>query len=124
MEDQLYNELKERLMKDGLISIKEKPVKGQRKLKELHFLEKAYKHFRDRQEVLYKISLRSRNRNDWTDHNLCLISYGWDNVRKLVCWTYGVNTIKDLPDDKQEEINNFAISILDNLFDKYSKLWE
>lgn len=122
MTDQEYKELKERLAKEGLL-VKKKTIKGQSKLKQMHFLERAYKHFRDRQEILYKIS-KDREWDDWTKHNLCLISYGWDNIRNLVCWAYGVNVIQDLPDDKQDEVNDLAIKIIDIVFDQYSKLWE
>lgn len=126
MTDEEYKELKKRLSDEGLLCKKKdyiKSVNGQAKRKELYFLERAYKHFRNRQEILYKISM-SREWHDWTNHNLSLISYGWDNIRKLVLWSYGVNIIRELPDDKQEEINDFAINIIDTIFDRYSKLWE
>ena len=118
MKDQIHEELKE-----GLLGKEKDYAKGQSKLKQMHFLERAYKHFRDRQEILYKISV-SKEYGDWTNHNLCLISYGWDNIRKLVLWSYGVNQIQYLPDDKQDEINDLAIKIVDSIFDQYSKLWE
>ena len=123
MTDQMYEEFKQRLSEEGLLVKKKKPAKGQSKIKELRFLEKAHIHFKDRQKILYELSY-SREWNDWTNHNLCLISYGWDNIRHLICWTYGVNVIKDLPDDKQDEINDLAIKIIDLIFDQYSKLWE
>ena len=123
MDDQMYEELKERLEKEGLVFKQKDSVKGDAKLKQMQFFNRAYRHFRQRQEVLHQISYK-REWGDWTKHNLSLICYGWDNVRHLVCWTYGVNVIQDLPDDKQDEINDLAIHIIDTLFDQYSKLWE
>lgn len=125
MTDELYKELKDRLIEEGLICKRKdfnESVKGQAKRKELFFLDRAHAHFKKRQEALYELS-RSRSWDDWTKHNLCMISYGWENIRKLVLWSYGVNIIRQLPDDKQDEINNFAIKIIDNVFDQYSELW-
>ena len=126
MTDEEYKELTKRLAKDGLIcKMKEckESIKGELKRKELYFLDRAYQHFRNRQAILYEVS-RGRGWDDWTNHNLCLISYGWDNIRKLVLWSYGVNIIRQLPDDKQDEINDFAIKIIDSIFDQYSNLWK
>ena len=126
MTDEMYKELKERLTEEGLICKRKdfnESVKGQAKRKELFFLDRAYAHFKDRQEILFKLS-SNRDWDDWTNHNLCMISYGWENIRKLVLWSYGVNIIRHLPDDKQDEINDFAIKIIDNVFDQYSKLWD
>ena len=126
MTDEMYEELKARLTEEGLICKKKdynESVKGEAKRKELYFLDRAYKHFRARQEDLYTLS-RGRGWGDWTNHNLSLISYGWDNIRKLVLWSYGVNGIRYLPDDKQDEINDFAIKIINDVFDQYSKMWE
>ena len=126
MIDETYKELKERLTEEGLICKRKdfnESVKGQAKRKELFFLDRAHAHFKDRQEILFKLS-SSRDWDDWTNHNLCMISYGWENIRKLVLWSYGVNIIRHLPDDKQDEINDFAIKIIDNVFDQYSKLWD
>ena len=126
MTDEMYKELKERLAEEGLICKRKdfnEFVKGQAKRKELFFLDRAYAHFKDRREILFKLS-SSRDWDDWTNHNLCMISYGWENIRKLVLWSYGVNIIRHLPDDKQDEINDFAIKIIDNVFDQYSKLWD
>ena len=126
MTDEMYKELKERLAEEGLICKRKdfnESVKGQAKRKELFFLDRAYAHFKDRQEILFKLS-SSRDWDDWTNHNLSMISYGWENIRKLVLWSYGVNIIRHLSDDKQDEINDFAIKIIDNVFDQYSKLWD
>lgn len=125
MTDETYKELKERLAADGLIIKKtyKEVVRDKLKQKELQFLDKAHKHFRARQHILYELSM-SRGWNDYTSHNLCMISYGWDNIRKLVLWSYGVSGIRYLPDDKQDEINDYAIKIIDTIFDQYSKLWE
>ena len=123
MTEEIYKDLRDRLEKDGLLVKKKDLIKGAAKLKELHYLERAYKHFRDRQDILYKISM-DKEWSDWTNHNLSLISYGWDNVRHLICWTYGVNIIRDLPYDRQDEVNDLAIKIIDVVFDQYSKLWE
>lgn len=122
MTDKMYEELKVCLSKEGSLVVKVH-FKGTAKQKQMYFLERAYKHFRDRQAILYKIS-RSREWTDWTNHNLSLISYGWDNVRHIVCWSYGVNRIQELPDDKREEINDLAIEIIDIVFNQYSKLWD
>ena len=126
MTDEMYKELKERLTEEGLICKRKdfnESVKGQAKRKELFFLDRAHTHFKDRQEILFKLS-SNRDWDDWTNHNLCMISYGWENIRKLVLWSYGVNIIRYLPDDKQDEINDFAIKIIDNVFHQYSKLWD
>ena len=126
MTDEMYKELKERLAEEGLICKRKdfnESVKGQAKRKELFFLDRAHAHFKDRQEILFKLS-SSRDWDDWRNHNLSMISYGWENIRKLVLWSYGVNIIRHLPDDKQDEINDFAIKIIDNVFDQYSKLWD
>lgn len=126
MTDEMYKELKECLTEEGLICKRKdfnESVKGQAKRKELFFLDRAHAHFKDRQEILFKLS-SSRDWDDLTNHNLSMISYGWENIRKLVLWSYGVNIIRHLPDDKQDEINDFAIKIIDNVFDQYSKLWD
>lgn len=121
--DQDYLELKTRLSAEGLLIKKNEPIRGQLKQKQMHFLDRAYHHFRERQQILYDISKR-RGFTDWCDHNLSLTSYGWDNIRHLTCWAYGVNVVTDLPDDKQDEINDFAIHIIEHAFDQYAKMWE
>ena len=126
MTDVNFKELKERLAEEGLVVKKvdyDKYVRGQLKLKEMHFLDRAYAHFRARQEILHKLSL-SRSWDDWTKRNTCMISYGWESIRKLVLWSYGVCIIRYLPDDKKDEINDYAITIIDTIFDQYSKMWD
>lgn len=118
MTDETHVVLSARLTKKDYIE----QARGLAKQKELHFLDRAREHFRSRQQILHEISM-SRSWDDWTNHNLCLISYGWDNVRKLVLWSYGVNSIRHLPDDRQDEINDFAVRIIDTIFDQYSELW-
>ena len=119
--EELYLEFKERLKTEEIGSSRR--IKGPDKLKQVHFLDEAKNHFQNWQGKLYDLSDKKEDYNDWTNHNLCMISYGWDNVRHLICWSYGVCTVDKLPGDKQKEINELAIKIIDDLFNQYSKLW-
>lgn len=112
----LYEEFKERLEKEN----KSKQAgKGTRKLKQMRFLSKAREHFNERRD--YYIHNLRKIEGGHVVSNECLIAYGWDSIRHLVCWTYGVCVIEDLPDDKQEEINQYTIELIDKLFDKFSE---
>jgi len=109
--DLLYEEFKQRLTKEEK---SKKSGKGQTKVKQMTFLSKARDHFNERRDYfIYNL------RNEET--NSCLYAYGWDNIRHLICWSYGVCCVERLPDDKQEEINTFTIKMIDNLFDQFDK---
>lgn len=58
---------------------------------------------------------------DWVYPSVLSSSTGWEYVRKVVLMAYGVSDICSLPDDKEEEVNAFAIELTDMLFGRLSK---
>lgn len=43
-------------------------------------------------------------------------SAAWDHIRKLVMWTYGVSTTRQIPFDKQQEANDLAMKLIDTIY--------
>ena len=40
----------------------------------------------------------------------------WDHVRKIVQWSYGAMTTKQIPHDKKQEANEMAMKIIDIIY--------
>ena len=87
------------------------------RLKKMQFLNKAHDHF-------FELT-RNFNSTHFSPHNQTFVypsvlssSTGWEYVRKMVLMAYGVSDICSLPDDKEQEINTFAIELTDMLFDR------
>ena len=107
----LYEEFKARLSKET-----RRTLKGERRKKMMYFLSEAREHFNRRQD--YWISnFRHKGAPD-----SLIISYGWDEIRKLVCWSYCVCQVEDLPDERKEEINKFTIDLIDRIYDKLEEI--
>lgn len=86
-------------------------------IKKMQFLRKAHDHF-------FELT-RNFNSTHFSSHDQTFVypsvlssSTGWEYVRKMVLMAYGVSDICSLPDDKEQEINTFAIELTDMLFDK------
>ena len=80
------------------------------KIKEQTYFNEARTHFFDRlHDHTGKYSV------------LCSESPGWDMVRKIVMWTYGECLVTHMPDNKKEEVNNFAIRLIDQMYDKLAE---
>lgn len=89
-------------------------------LKKMQFLRKAHDHF-------FELT-RNFNSTHFSPHDQTFIypsvlssTTGWEYVRKVVLMAYGVSDICSLPDEKEQEINDFAIKLTDMLF---SQLYE
>lgn len=85
--------------------------------KAIHFLEEARNHFNKRRDYVIN-NLRVTDENGRIISNELPNAYGWDTIRHLVCWSYECVMVSDLPEDKQDEINRFAIDIIDKIYDK------
>ena len=92
-----YEELIERLAKDGYIQ-----KKGESKTVPQTFFKEAGAYMQQR----YAASSIS---NGW--------GVAWEHIRKTVLWSYGVSTISQIPLEKKEEANERAIKLIDALFD-------
>lgn len=85
--------------------------------KAIHFLEEARNHFDERRDYVIR-NLRVLDENGRLISKELPNAYGWDTIRHLVCWSYECVMVSDLPDDKRDEINQFAIDIIDKVYDK------
>lgn len=106
----LYQEFLERLKSDDGINTKTDAYRS------LHNLERARNHFKQRAEALreeFEYELWGREGLNWND---------WSNqICKMICHVYGVCIISKLREEELEEANDFAIKIIDELFDENVK---
>lgn len=84
-------------------------------LKKMQFLKKAHDHFFELTRSFNSTHF-SPYSQDWVYPSVLSSSTGWEYVRKVVLMAYGVSDICSLPDDKEEEVNAFAIELTDMLF--------
>lgn len=101
MEKYEYEELVERLAKDGYITKQTEEPKAvpQTFFREaLEYMQQKY-NAADREGKYY---------GGWLSV--------WDHIRKAVLWSYNVTTVGRLPLEKQEEANRKAIKMIDALF--------
>ena len=89
-------------------------------LKKMQFLKKAHDHFFELTRSFNSTHF-SPYSQDWVYPSVLSSSTGWEYVRKVVLMAYGVSDICSLPDDKEEEVNAFAIELTDMLFGRLSK---
>lgn len=94
-----YEELVEKLEADGFIKRKDKEVVPQT------YFKQAIEHMSQK----------------YSDNDSDAIHGGWgtawDQVRKLVLWSYGARTVSWMKKEQQQEANDKAIALIDILFE-------
>lgn len=80
------------------------------RIKKLTYFSEARKHFFDRLHA-----------HTGKQSILCSEASGWDTIRQCVMWTYGECLVTHMPDDKKEEVNKFAIQLIDQMYDKLAE---
>ena len=95
-----YEELLKKLIADGYIKEKpEDPLTNPQT-----FFRESIDYMRD------KFSMRTR---------YCSEGWGstWDHVRKIVQWSFGVFTTKQIPHDKKQKANEMAMKLIDIIYE-------
>ena len=82
----------------------------------LENLQPARDHFRVRAESIRKyfpFEIWSKYGLNWPQ---------WDKLRVLVCNTFGVSTVDQIPDELIDDANVFTISLIDQMFEQNIKV--
>ena len=76
----------------------------------IHNLEPAKDYFKEKFEQMHK----DFDFSIWTNHGLQWSD--WDKIRMLVCHTFGVSLVRNLPVNQLEAANNLAKTLIDLMF--------
>lgn len=96
-----YEELVERLVKDGYITKRTEEPKAVPQT----FFREAIEYMQQK----YNNDIVMMNHGGW--------GVVWDHIRKAVLWSYNVTTVGRLPLEKQKEANEKAMRMIDALFE-------
>ena len=92
-----YEELKQRLLEDGLI-VQQEEESGS----------KRHEYFRKASDYVH---------TEYRKRGIAGYGASYQNARRIVVWAYGCRTVAQMPDDKRDEANQMLIDIMSKAFD-------
>lgn len=78
----------------------------------IHNLEPAKDYFKKKFDQMHK----DFNFSVWTYHGLTWSD--WDKIRMLVCHTFGVSLVRDIPEEQLKTANDLGKKLIDVLFEQ------
>ena len=109
--ESLYQEFAKRFAEESGITSKTLAYRN------LHNLERSREHFRQRYD-----SIMAPYRKTYEPDPIIVGWDDWNNrIIRLVCHAYGVTQCGQIEDDELEMANDFAIKLIDEIFDEHVK---